>query len=58
MTPGEEFIYKTTEDGVHYAYGFNGIGFKYTPLHGKIICDSLVTKTDFKYLPKALKAKL
>lgn len=59
MTPNDTFIYRTEEDGVHYAYGFNGIGFKYAPMHGKIVTDSLIDKSDFSNLPTAMmKAKI
>ena len=58
MTPNETFVYRTEPDGVHYAYGFSGGGFKFAPMHGKIVYDSLITKKDFSYIPKPAMAKM
>lgn len=40
-TPNSEFLYKTDQDGVYFAYGFSGTGFKFLPLHGKIVHEGL-----------------
>lgn len=53
-----EFQYKTDENGVHFAYGFSGTGFKFMPLHGKIVYDGLINKIDQTYIPSQYKAKL
>jgi len=58
MVDTGEFQYKTDEGGVHYAYGFSGTGFKFMPLHGKIIYDGLINKNDEKYIPHMFRAKL
>ena len=58
MVDTGEFQYKTGNNGVHYAYGFNGTGFKFMPLHGKIVYDGLIKKTDEKYIPLRFRAKL
>jgi len=58
MTGTGDFQYKTDKNGVHYAYGFEGTGFKFMPLHGKIVYDGLITKKDQTYIPKMFKAKL
>lgn len=57
MTGSDNFIYKTNPDGVHYCYGFNGQGFKFMPIHGKIVYDGLISKKDTTYLVQT-RAKL
>jgi len=52
MIDSEEFQYKTDEKGVHYAYGFSGTGFKFFPLHGKIVYEGLLTKTNQEFIPQ------
>mmetsp|Transcript_17589 Transcript_17589/g.15502 ORF Transcript_17589/g.15502 Transcript_17589/m.15502 type:complete len:131 (+) Transcript_17589:217-609(+) len=47
------FCYSKGSSGVHYCYGFTGTGFKFLPLHGKIMY-SLVTKTDIGFEHPAL----
>ncbi len=42
MTEDGEFIYWTNKDGVHMCYGFNGTGFKFLPIHGKVVLDELI----------------
>lgn len=42
MTADGEFQYRTNPDGVHVCYGFNGTGFKFLPIHGKIVVDELI----------------
>lgn len=58
MIDTNEFQYKTDKIGVHYAYGFSGTGFKFMPLHGKIVYESLLNKTNQDFLPPKYKAKL
>ena len=58
ITDTEEFQYKTDKHGVNFAYGFDGTGFKFFPLHGKIVYDGLLKKADFTYVPKKFQAKL
>jgi len=41
MAPNSEFIFKGEENGVAYAYGLSGKGFKHFPLHGLRVCDLL-----------------
>lgn len=53
-----EFQYKTDENGIHYAYGFSGTGFKFMPLHGKIVCDGLIKKEFMTYIPSKFRAKM
>eukprot|EP00344_Euplotes_crassus_P002868 CAMPEP_0197005646 /NCGR_PEP_ID=MMETSP1380-20130617/30501_1 /TAXON_ID=5936 /ORGANISM="Euplotes crassus, Strain CT5" /LENGTH=316 /DNA_ID=CAMNT_0042424853 /DNA_START=77 /DNA_END=1027 /DNA_ORIENTATION=+ len=58
MTDTGHFQYKTGKDGVHYAYGFEGTGFKFFPLHGKIVHDGLITKKDQTHIPDEYRAKI
>lgn len=37
-----QFGYITGKNGVHYCYGFAGTGFKFMPLHGKIVYENLM----------------
>ena len=37
-----QFNYSTGNNGVHYCYGFTGTGFKFLPLHGKIVYEKLL----------------
>jgi len=53
-----EFQYKTDSSGIHYAYGFSGTGFKFMPLHGKIIVEGLLLKKDLAYIPPKFRAKI
>lgn len=53
-----DFLYKPGKDGVHYAYGFSGTGFKFFPLHGKIVYDSMIAKTSQQYVPLNFRAKI
>ena len=53
----DEYKYKTGVDGVHYCYELGGTGFKYMPIHGKIIYDALITKED-KHFVCQTRAKL
>lgn len=48
----QPFIYRTEDDGVHYAYGFSGYGFAEMPLHGQIVYDTLINNKPFKYNEK------
>jgi len=57
MTENEEFQYRTNKDGVHMCYGFNGTGFKFLPIHGKVVLDELILKEKKKY-SSGLDAKL
>lgn len=54
----EEFQYKTDEKGIHFAYGFSGTGFKFLPLHGKIVYDGLLNKFDQGFIPEKFRAKM
>mmetsp|Transcript_30296 Transcript_30296/g.34695 ORF Transcript_30296/g.34695 Transcript_30296/m.34695 type:complete len:106 (-) Transcript_30296:19-336(-) len=58
MVDSGEYQYKTDENGVHFAYGFSGTGFKFLPLHGKIVYDGLIMKTDQTHLPARYRAKM
>lgn len=58
MIETEEFQYKTSPQGVHYAYGFSGTGFKFLPLHGKIVYDGLIHKNDETFIPEKFRAKM
>lgn len=40
-----KFCYKTSSNGVHYCYGFTGTGFKFLPLHGKIIYEKCIKES-------------
>jgi glycine/D-amino acid oxidase-like deaminating enzyme len=53
-----EFQYKTGDDGVHYAYGFNATGSQFFPIHGKIVYDGLITKKDQKYIQEKFRTRL
>ena len=57
-TESHTFQYKTDENGVHFAYGFGGEGFMYFPMHGKVVYDGLINKTDQTYIPPRYKAKI
>lgn len=56
-TESNEFIYKTNPDGVHYCYGLCGEGFKFMPVHGKIVHDGLITGKDTTYI-RQVRAKI
>lgn len=58
MVDSGEYQYKTDENGVHFAYGFCGTGFKFLPLHGKIVYDGLITKQEQKHLAPRYRAKI
>ena len=58
MIDSGEFQYKTDEKGVHFAYGFSGTGFKFLPLHGKIVYDGLINKFDQRFVPTKFRAKM
>ena len=57
VTEDGEFQYRTGPDGVHVAYAFNGAGFKFMPIHGKIVYEELMMKRPVKY-STPVKAKL
>jgi glycine/D-amino acid oxidase-like deaminating enzyme len=57
MTDDGDFMYSTGKNGVHYCYGFNGQGFKFMPMHGKIVLRELIEKKEARY-SKWLEAKL
>ena len=57
-TDSGSFQYKTDENGVHFAYGFQGMGFKFFPMHGKIIHDGLLNKLDETYVPLRYRSKI
>ena len=52
-----DFKYKTELDGVHYCYELGGSGFKYMPIHGKIIHEALILEKD-RYFAVPSTAKL
>jgi len=52
MTEDGEFIYKTSKDGIHLCYGFNGTGFKFLPIHGKVVLDELILQKTKKFSTK------
>ena len=56
--PNKEYIYKTDKNGVHYAYGFSGTGFKFFPLHGKIVYDCVFGSHSFDKWKMRYSAKL
>ena len=58
MIDSGEYQYKTDDKGVHFAYGFCGTGFKFLPLHGKIVHDGLITKEDQKHIAPRYRAKM
>ena len=58
MPKTKDFEYKTDQEGIHYAYAFGGTGFKFMPLHGKIVHDGLITKKDQTYIPLRYRAKI
>lgn len=49
ITEDGNFQYRTGPDGVHLGYAFNGAGFKFLPIHGKIIYEELIKKMPVKY---------
>lgn len=58
MMSSNEFQYKTDDNGVHYAYGFSGTGFKFFPLHGKVVYEGILMKNDQKFIPQRFRAKI
>lgn len=58
MIKGGDFQYKTNKDGVHFVYGFSGQGFKFLPLHGKIVYEGLLYKIEQKFIPDQFRAKI
>jgi hypothetical protein len=58
VTDDEEFQYRTGPDGVHLGYAFQGAGFKFLPMHGKIILEELILKGPWKYSLPDQEAKL
>jgi len=58
MVEGGDFQYKTSKEGIHFVYGFSGQGFKFMPLHGKVVYHGLLKKEDQKYIPDCYRAKI
>jgi hypothetical protein len=56
-----KYCYQKGENGVHYCYGFTGTGFKFLPLHGKIMFDKFfkekITDTNLNENKESLKMK-